>query len=259
MNPASKSRKPVSRGKVDTAVRCGSIACKAPQVGSGDAGAPHGNSASPRGTTRARLLEAAVDSLIELGVARTSTLEVQRRTGLSRGALLHHFPSYADLLAATVSELVSRNEQGARRMRNKFSAHADPLDRAVRTLAAIVSQPSYLAELELWAVARTDTSLRVVLRAQERRARADSERVTTEVFFPLRERSGYDAVVALSLELLRGLALSGVLRTSSARREQLINQWVTAASVLLDVMPASPLADEVGRLTSGDQPLTVHP
>lgn len=233
MNSASKSRKPTSHG----------------QIG---ASATHSRGASTRGATRARLLEAAVDSLIELGVARTSTLEVQRRTGLSRGALLHHFPSYADLLAATVSELVSRNEQGARRMRNRFSAHADPLDRAVRTLAAIVNQPSYLAELELWAVARTDTALRVMLRAEERRARIDAERVIAEVFCMLRDRSGYATVIALSLELLRGLALSGVLRTSSARREQLIKQWVMAARILLEAPPASPSAEEIRRLSSGD-------
>lgn len=207
-----------------------------------EAAATRGGDMSAAGSTRARLLEAAVDSLIELGVARTSTLEVQRRTGLSRGALLHHFPSYADLLAATVSELVSRNERGARRMRNKFSMHADPLDRAVRTLAAIVNQPTYLAELELWAVARTNTALRVVLRVEERRARIDSERVTAEVFHPFRDQPGYATVIALSLELLRGLALSGVLRTSTARREQLIKQWVIAAKILLDAPPALPSA-----------------
>lgn len=223
MSLASKLKKSTARRQIEVA-------------------ATRGGDMNAAGSTRARLLDAAVDSLIELGVARTSTLEVQRRTGLSRGALLHHFPSYADLLAATVSKLVSRNERGARRMRNKFSMHSDPLDRAVRTLAAIVNQPSYLAELELWAVARTNTALRVVLRVEERRARIDSERVTAEVFYPFRDQPGYATVMALSLELLRGLALSGVLRTSTARREQLIKQWVTCAKILLDVPPPLPSA-----------------
>lgn len=218
-----------------------------------DVRTPVSRRADAQKITRDRLLEAAVDSLIELGVARTSTLEVQRRTGFSRGALLHHFPRYADLLAATVTELVSRNERGVRRMRTKFSARSDPLDRAVRTLAAIVSQPSYLAELELWAVARTDTALRLVLRAEERRARLDSQRVIDEVFFTLRERPGCATVIALSVELLRGLALSGVLRTSSARREQLIQQWVTAARILLEVPPVSLLAPAIKGSLSGGQ------
>ena len=51
-----------------------------------------------------------MSSLIEQGTARTTTLEVQRRAGVSRGALLHHFPTVAQLLSATVGELVRRNE-----------------------------------------------------------------------------------------------------------------------------------------------------
>ncbi|MGC9544677.1 helix-turn-helix domain-containing protein, partial [Streptomyces sp. UG1] len=46
-----------------------------------------------RVATRAQIVDAAVESLIEVGVAATTTLEVQRRAGVSRGALLHHFPT----------------------------------------------------------------------------------------------------------------------------------------------------------------------
>src|SRR5262245_11831889 len=48
-----------------------------------------------RDQTRGRILDAAVESLIEAGVAGTTTLEVQKRADVSRGALLHHFPSKA--------------------------------------------------------------------------------------------------------------------------------------------------------------------
>src|SRR5580698_6045910 len=58
-----------------------------------------------RDETRRALLDAAVESLIEVGFARTTTLEVQRRAEVSRGALLHHFPSKAELLVAAVIEL----------------------------------------------------------------------------------------------------------------------------------------------------------
>src|SRR5512140_2120275 len=58
-----------------------------------------------RDETRRALLDAAVESLIEVGFARTTTLEVQRRAKVSRGALLHHFPSKAELLVAAVDHL----------------------------------------------------------------------------------------------------------------------------------------------------------
>src|SRR5947209_11961149 len=58
-----------------------------------------------RDEPRGALLDAAVESLIEVGFARTTTLEVQRRANVSRGALLHHFPSKAGLLVAAVDHL----------------------------------------------------------------------------------------------------------------------------------------------------------
>src|SRR5215470_12505645 len=61
-----------------------------------------------RDETRRALLDAAVESLIEVGFARTTTLEVQRRAEVSRGALLHHFPSKAELLVAAVDHLAEK-------------------------------------------------------------------------------------------------------------------------------------------------------
>ena len=42
---------------------------------------------------RQRLMEATVESIVEVGWAGTSTTVVSQRAGVSRGAQLHHFPS----------------------------------------------------------------------------------------------------------------------------------------------------------------------
>src|SRR5438128_4428078 len=75
-----------------------------------------------REETRRALLDAAVESLIEVGFARTTTLEVQRRANVSRGALLHHFPSKAELLVAAVDHLA---EMRAREMK-AFASQLPP-------------------------------------------------------------------------------------------------------------------------------------
>ena len=70
---------------------------------------PNGMSRAERGAqTRQRLLEATIDCLAELGYARMSTNDVVRRTGVSRGALAHHFPSKAHLVAEAAAFLISR-------------------------------------------------------------------------------------------------------------------------------------------------------
>lgn len=193
--------------------------------------APDPNAAAP---LRQRVLDAAVASLIEQGSARTTTLAVQRRAGVSRGALLHHFPTHAALLSATVAELVRRNEATVQQTVASLPATQDPVEQAVRALAAMTAQPPFLAELELWAVARVDGELRQALAAAERSARQDSERVLRALFAPVSGRPGFETVVALTAEFLRGLALSGVLRRSPPRRQQLVAQWVRSARLLLD-------------------------
>ena len=52
--------------------------------------------------TRAKLLDATIDCLIELGYAGTTTTLIAERAGVSRGAQLHHFPSKDALYRAVV-------------------------------------------------------------------------------------------------------------------------------------------------------------
>lgn len=183
---------------------------------------------------RDRVLSAAVSLLIEQGAARTTTLAVQQRAGVSRGALLHHFPTHADLLSATVNELVRRNEQTVYEMLDKLQDAPDAVERAVRALALMMAQPAFMAELELWAIARTDVGLRDALGKVERDARKDSERVLKALFSSVADLPGHDAVIAMTTDFLRGFVLSGVLRRSSARRQQMISHWVRATKILLE-------------------------
>jgi AcrR family transcriptional regulator len=167
--------------------------------------------------------------LVEQGCARTTTLQVQQRAEVSRGALLHHFPTHAALLSATVEELVWRNEQAVQESLAKLQGTADATERAIRVLAIATMRPAYMAELELWAVARTDPELRSALLLAERKARKDSDRVMRSLFA---EASDHP-VVALTTEFMRGLALSSVLR-GPVRRQKLLAQWVKAARTLLN-------------------------
>jgi AcrR family transcriptional regulator len=184
--------------------------------------------------TRKRLLDAAVECLIEFGVAGTTTLAVQHRADVSRGALLHHFPSHATLLAATVAELVARNEKAVSLSQSDLRASRDPLDAAVRSLAFAARQPAYLAELELWAVARTDASLKQALIAAERAARRDFDRVHSNLFGKWIESDAYDDVVSLTQHFMRGLAISENIRSSPQRRERLIAAWTKAMRSMLE-------------------------
>src|SRR5262245_51574069 len=55
--------------------------------------------------TRTTILDAAIDCFYDSGYAVTTTEQVARRAGVSRGAMLHHFRSRSELIVAAVAHL----------------------------------------------------------------------------------------------------------------------------------------------------------
>ena len=190
--------------------------------------------------TRARILSSAVTCVMDLGVARTTTLEVQRRAAVSRGALLHHFPTHADLLCAVVDAIVVRNEDAVRKHLRRKAKRGDPVGDAIHTLVDSMREPSFLAELELWVVARTDTELREALVAAERKALRDRQRVLDEIFAPLKAFPACELAISISAEFARGLAVSGILRSNPRSLMALTQQWIWAVRQLLPLTPPGP-------------------
>jgi len=185
--------------------------------------------------TRRRILDAAVESFGALGYAATTTLEVQRRARVSRGALLHHFPTRPQLVAAAIAELVRRNDAAVRAALAGASGDVDPIDRARRALRSIVSRPAFAIEMELWMAARSDAELRAHLRRAERAAMQDWRRGMDEIFGPdLVAHPAYPAVIALTTPLLRGLAVTRSLSTGRAGLDRSLDAWAAFARRAFD-------------------------
>lgn len=182
-----------------------------------------------RDETRRALLDAAVESLIEVGFARTTTLEVQRRADVSRGALLHHFPSKAELLVAAVDHLA---EMRARELKQLASALPEERAGRARTDAVIgllwqcFSGTFFQVTMELRTAARTDPELRPVLVVAERSLR-DRIIAQARVLFgkDVAEHPGLERALDLTLQLMIGAAMSSVLHKEDARMDELIEDW----------------------------------
>src|SRR5919206_853888 len=186
--------------------------------------------------TRQRILRAAVESLQALGYAATTTLEVQRRAGVSRGALLHHFPTRPQLVAAAIAELVRLNDIASRESLAEAAADLDPIERARRALRSIVSRPAFGIEMELWMAARSDAELRAHLRKAEQAAMKDWQRGLGEMFGPdLVAHPAYPAVIAVTTPLMRGLAVTRSLATSTAGLDRSLDAWAAFARQALGV------------------------
>ncbi len=162
--------------------------------------------------TRQRLLQATVDSLVELGHAHTTTPEICRRAGVSQGALFRHFPSKALLLAATSAYLLSGFIEDYRTSYEAIAPDADPVKSAVDLLLDESRRLGLPALFELITAARTDKDLRAALAPVMAEHRENIHGVA-RAMFPNAARRGaeFDAAVDGVLSAIQGAAMSRML------------------------------------------------
>lgn len=113
-----------------------------------------------RAAARARLLDATVECLVELGWTGTSTTEVARRAGLSRGAQQHHYRTKSELVAAAAEHLLQRQQAEFEQAFGKLPAGRRDAAGALDLLWKIFQGPTFTALLELGVAGRTDAELR---------------------------------------------------------------------------------------------------
>jgi AcrR family transcriptional regulator len=160
-------------------------------------------------STRARLLDATIECLNELGYARTTTPEIARRAGLSRGAQLHHFPTKADLVISAVEHLFERRHAEFRAAIEALPASADRATAAIDLLWSMISGPTFYAWLETAVAARTDPELRPHFERLSTGFAETIERTFRDILPPVGDVPGvfYDAAPSFVFALLDGLAL----------------------------------------------------
>ncbi|XRQ12793.1 TetR/AcrR family transcriptional regulator [Actinomadura welshii] len=117
-----------------------------------------------RSRTQARLLEATMECLVDLGWSGTSTTEVARRAGVSRGAQQHHYPTKMVLVAAALEHLLE-----AQRLAYETAFAVLPPERrnvssALDLLWEVFRGRPAKALMELAVAARTDDELRPLCR-----------------------------------------------------------------------------------------------
>ncbi|HXX48337.1 MAG TPA: TetR/AcrR family transcriptional regulator [Myxococcota bacterium] len=185
-------------------------------------------------STRERLLDATIASLVEAGYAGTSTTAVCARAGLSRGAQLHHFPTKAELVIGAVAHLAKRRASELSREVPQGGEPDERLQRALDAIWASFSGPLFAAALELWVASRSDRELREHLVRFERQVGRAMAALFGELAGaePQRERD-FAAALELTFHVMRGMALQRILRDDDTERRRLFELWKRLVSQYL--------------------------
>ena len=188
--------------------------------------------------SRLLILDAAVACLVEEGYAGASTLAVQARAGVSRGRLLHHFPSRAELLVAAAGHLSTTlladvRSRAAAVMADQPTGR-ERIDRAIELMWATFQEPPFWAAMELWTAARTDPELRSALRAEERRLRTAIRAVADEIWGPaIAAAPHYAELCDLLFTSMRGVAIVYAFEDRPPATDPHVALWQRLAATAL--------------------------
>lgn len=103
-------------------------------------------------TTQAALVEAAIEVLIRRGWAATTSARVCEQAGVTRGALMHHYPNLGGLLAAALDRLYDEMLAAA-------GTPADTVRGALDRAWTAISDRRFKAVMEAWWAAGNDPEL----------------------------------------------------------------------------------------------------
>ncbi len=188
---------------------------------------PHRRTQAERSAgTQARLLDATIQCLVERGWAGTSTTEVVRRAGVSRGAQVHHFPTKDDLVLAAVEYLLQRRMQEFEATFAQLPAAQRSPATAMRLLYDHCFRDSFEAWLELVVAARTDPALHE--RFVEVEARFFDHALA--IFRSLFREATFDPTFArtalrLSFSVLEGLSLDRMAGLDAAALDDALEAY----------------------------------
>ena len=124
--------------------------------------------------TRATILEAAIQCFVKFGYKNTTTSRIAEEAGVSRGAMLHHFPSRDAVIRGAVFYLQEKRLKEYKVIISEV--HAKPqngvtsevVKEAIRATWKYFNLPSFFAYNELLVASRTETELAKIFYPQQK-------------------------------------------------------------------------------------------
>lgn len=178
-------------------------------------------------STQLRLMEATLRCLGRKGYASTSISEIIKEAGVSRGALLHHYPSKVDLVAVSIDYFMCER---LKRLENLLIG-ADKSDITLEDRLRVLKEDFehwFVIGLEIIVALRTNPDLECTY---EKLAEVRKEAMTLqyEKLFPeFEDAESPRILIAVIGCFLRGLCLEGLSRDSDPERIETIFQQFVA-------------------------------
>ena len=188
--------------------------------------------------TRLRILKAAANLIRRRGYARFRTAEVAAEAGLSRGAQLHHFPTKDSLVVATLEYVFEQAQIVSRRRAAAINRPRDLIEAVIEDAREFFFSEHFMVAIDIVLSTSTDDAVRKQILDISRKARRPVETSWTEAL----TASGVPAslaadIVALTLSLVRGMALRTLWDNDPKWFDELFSLWRRMIKIFLEAQP----------------------
>lgn len=184
---------------------------------------------------RDRILIATLDSIYDVGLHNTSTNVVTHMAGVSRGALLHHFPTKEILIASAVERLLDAEITDIRKIADAYSNNELTIDDFIDDLWQRFSGRLFMVTMDFLSSARTDSKLQDAIAPISLKFHASLNDIWTQ-FFTYRGLSQERVQVLLNttLCLMRGMGVQTIIRDDPSYYNNMISAWKEILHSILD-------------------------
>ncbi|WGM37482.1 TetR/AcrR family transcriptional regulator [Caulobacter sp. NIBR1757] len=182
--------------------------------------------------TRARILDEAVKVIASSGYAAATNAAVAEAAGITRGAMLYHFPTREDLLEGVIGYLQLERAELFRRAAEDLPPGADVTEHAIDSYWDLLRHPAFTAFMELETAARTDPVVATLIAPA--RAEFDRAQIGDHFLKMLHAGAGprFQASRDLARFMLEGLARADLSYDEDARIERLLTVIKRATHML---------------------------
>ena len=174
--------------------------------------------------TQRKLIDAAIAVLHRVGYGATTTGLIADEAGVSRGAMLHQYPTKVDMMLAVVADVYDRETKEYRRLGAEAPTPRDRFYQFPDMMWDVLTRPSAMAVLEIMMGSRSDPELASRLgplqRWIEQASRATVEQALREGGFP--DLPEANAMRRLFVAAVRGLSIDLMLLEDREELDQAI-------------------------------------
>ena len=202
--------------------------------------------------TRAKIMKATLDCILEIGVRASTTTNIAARAGISRGALMHHYPTKEALMHAALEDLLEREVATVGQLATDISAGTMDFDTFLATLCDHFTGDLFMVTLEYLTAARSDPSIKNVLLPLAYRFNEALEQIWDQLVSYDRGDNGTKrTAINATLCMFRGMGAQSVWRNDPALYRDMLLFWkqaLTDMGFISRDQPLGPTADATKKI-----------